>query len=148
MCPSTIFKWKYKFYLVILNKKVWNFWNPSLVKITMVNLVFHLKSVEGHMERFSFDVYMPSITIFIKIKQPFALHKNFLVRRLRKYSDNHSYFSFQGKTHEWFYFWVFPFGSFIFRTNFSNKDQKGFLGFIRHTLSLVTLEITAYLRFE
>ena len=55
----------------------------------MVNLVFHLKSVEGHMERFSFDVYMPSITIFIKIKQPFAWHIYFiyfLVRHLRRYS--------------------------------------------------------------
>ena len=49
---------------------------------------FHLKSVEGHMERSLFDVYMTSITIFIKIKQPFAWHISFLVRHLRRYSDH------------------------------------------------------------
>ena len=34
-----------------------------------------LKSDEGHIERFAFYVYMSSIPIFTKIKQPFALHK-------------------------------------------------------------------------
>ena len=98
MCPSTIFKWKYKFYLVILNIKVWNFWNPFLVKITMVNFVFHLKSDEGHIERFSFDVYMSPLPIFTKIKHPFAWHISFLVRHLSKYSDKliqHFFMNFQ-----------------------------------------------------
>ena len=53
----------------------------------MVNLVFHLKSDEGHIERFSFDVYMSPLPIFTKIKQPFAWHISFLVRHLSKYSD-------------------------------------------------------------
>ena len=35
----------------------------------------------------SYDVYMTFITIFIKIKQPFAWHIYFLVRHLRRYSD-------------------------------------------------------------
>ena len=52
----------------------------------MVNLVFHLKSDEGHIERFSFDVYMSPLPIFTKIKQPFAWHISFLVRHLSKYS--------------------------------------------------------------
>ena len=52
----------------------------------MVNFVFHLKSNEGHIERFSFDVYMPPLPIFTKIKDPFAWHISFLVRHLRRYS--------------------------------------------------------------
>ena len=40
----------------------------------MVNIVFHLKSDEGHIERFSFDVYMSPLPIFTKIKHPFAWH--------------------------------------------------------------------------
>ena len=55
----------------------------------MVNIVFHLKSDEGHIERFSFDVYMSPLPIFTKIKHPFAWHISFLVRHLRKYSDLH-----------------------------------------------------------
>ena len=53
----------------------------------MVNIVFHLKSDEGHIERFSFDVYMSPLPIFTKIKHPFAWHISFLVRHLRKYSE-------------------------------------------------------------
>ena len=53
----------------------------------MVNFVFHLKSDEGHIERFSFDVYMSPLPIFTKIKHPFAWHISFLVRHLRKYSE-------------------------------------------------------------
>ena len=52
----------------------------------MVNFVFHLKSDEGHIERFSFDVYMSPLPIFTKIKHPFAWHISFLVRHLSKYS--------------------------------------------------------------
>ena len=52
----------------------------------MVNLVFHLKSDEGHIERFSFDVYMSPLPIVTKIKHPFAWHISFLVRHLSKYS--------------------------------------------------------------
>ena len=53
----------------------------------MVNFVFHLKSDEGHIERFSFDVYMSPLPIFTKIKHPFAWHISFLIRHLRKYSE-------------------------------------------------------------
>ena len=52
----------------------------------MVNIVFHLKSDEGHIERFSFDVYMSPLPIFTKIKHLFAWYISFLVRHLRKYS--------------------------------------------------------------
>ena len=58
----------------------------------MVNIVFHLKSNEGHIERFSFDVYMPPLPIFTKIKHPFAWHITFLVRHLRKYSEMTGFF--------------------------------------------------------
>ena len=52
-----------------------------------LNLSLHLKSDEGHIERFAFYVYMSSIPIFTKIKQPFALHKFFLVWHLCRYSE-------------------------------------------------------------
>ena len=60
----------------------------------MVNFVFHLKSDEGHIERFSFDVYMSPLPIFAKIKHPFAWHISFLVRHLGKYSDASNISSF------------------------------------------------------
>ena len=84
--PLNRFQMKIQILLSNFEKKVWNFWNPFLVKITMVNLVFHLKSDEGHIERFSFDVYMSPLPIFTKIKQPFVWHISFLVRHLSKYS--------------------------------------------------------------
>ena len=65
----------------------------------MVNFVFHLKSDEGHIERFSFDVYMSPLPIFTKIKQPFAWHISILVRHLSKYSDlEGTYFKISGAT--------------------------------------------------
>ena len=85
--PLNRFQMKIQILLSNFEKKVWNFWNPFLVKITMVNFVFHLKSDEGHIERFSFDVYMSPLPIFTKIKHPFAWHISFLVRHLRKYSE-------------------------------------------------------------
>ena len=49
--------------------------------------VFHLKSNEGHNERFSFDVYMSPLPIFTKIQHPFAWHISFLVRHLSNYNE-------------------------------------------------------------
>ena len=49
--------------------------------------IFIWNLLRGTWKGFSFDVYMPFITIFITIKQPFAWHIYFLVRHLRRYSD-------------------------------------------------------------
>ena len=79
--PLSLIRFKMKNQILLSNfDKKWVAKMPYfLFKITKKNLVFHLKSDQGHIERFSFEVYMSPIPIFPKIKQPFALHIFFLV---------------------------------------------------------------------
>ena len=86
MCPSSDFKWKTKFTIVILTKNGFQKFHTFYSKLLSKIWIFIWNLLRGTWKGFSFDVYMPSITIFIKIMQPFAWHISFLVRHLRRYS--------------------------------------------------------------
>ena len=86
MCPSSDFKWKTKFTIVILTKNGFQKFHTFYSKLLSKIWIFIWNLLRGTWKGFSFDVYMPFITIFIKIKQPFAWHIYFLVRHLRRYS--------------------------------------------------------------
>ena len=87
MCPSSDFKWKTKFTIVILTKNGFQKFHTFYSKLLSKIWIFIWNLLRGTWKGFSFDVYIPSITIFIKIKQPFAWHIYFLVRHLRRYSE-------------------------------------------------------------
>ena len=87
MCPSSDFKWKTKFTIVILTKNGFQKFHTFYSKLLSKIWIFIWNLLRGTWKGFSFDVYMPFITIFIKIKQPFAWHIYFLVRHLRRYSE-------------------------------------------------------------
>ena len=89
MCPSSDFKWKTKFTIVILTKNGFQKFHTFYSKLLSKIWIFIWNLLKGTWKGFSYEVYMPSITIFIKIKQPFAWHIYFLVRHLRRYSDIH-----------------------------------------------------------